>query len=233
MVVIGSNGPYEKSRIAAGATVTDKPELDAAYGLQSVEDNRRLYAAWAQTYDCDFADHMGYVLPARVADIFATAAGVVKTGCVLDVGAGTGLVGQRLAFHGFTRVDGVDISSEMLAVAASKGCYNSMIEGDLLGCLPIAADTYDFIISAGTFTHGHVGAEALDELLRIARPGAIFCLSINSAHFTTAGFAVAFERLTGGIEGLEFCPVQFYLESATGPHANDHGVIALFSKCMI
>tara|TARA_B100000787_G_scaffold125430_1_gene94656 strand:+ start:204 stop:845 length:642 start_codon:yes stop_codon:yes gene_type:complete len=213
--------------------MTKKPELDTAYSLKSPEDNKRLYAKWAQTYDHEFADHMGYALPARVADTFVSVVGSGKIGRVLDVGAGTGLVGQRLAAHGVARVDALDISVEMLAVAASKGCYNAMIEGDLMGCLPIAADTYDFIISAGTFTHGHVDAAALHELLRITKPGALFCLSINSAYFVPSGFGAAFERLAGRIHDLELRPVQFYLEVATGPHAKDHGVIALFRKSVI
>jgi predicted TPR repeat methyltransferase len=213
--------------------MTKKPELDTAYSLKSPEDSKRLYAKWAQTYDREFADHMGYALPSRVADTFVSVVGSEKIGRVLDVGAGTGLVGQRLAAHGLARVDALDISVEMLAVAASKGCYNAMIEGDLLRCLPIAEDTYDFIISAGTFTHGHVDAAALDELLRITKPGALFCLSINSAYFVLAGFEAAFARLAGRIHDLELRPVQFYLEGATGPHAKDHGVIALFRKSVI
>jgi predicted TPR repeat methyltransferase len=213
--------------------MTKKPELDTAYSLKSPEDSKRLYAKWAQTYDREFADHMGYALPSRVADTFVSVVGSEKIGRVLDVGAGTGLVGQRLAAHGLVRIDALDISVEMLAVAASKGCYNAMIEGDLMGCLPIAADTYDFIISAGTFTHGHVDAAALDELLRITKPGALFCLSINSAYFVLAGFEAAFARLAGRIHDLELRPVQFYLEGATGPHAKDHGVIALFRKSVI
>jgi predicted TPR repeat methyltransferase len=213
--------------------MTKKPELDTAYSLKSPEDNKRLYAKWAQTYDHEFADHMGYALPSRVADTFVSVVGSEKIGRVLDVGAGTGLVGQRLAAHGLARIDALDISVEMLAVAASKGCYNAMIEGDLMGCLPIAADTYDFIISAGTFTHGHVDAAALDELLRITKPGALFCLSINSAYFVPAGFEGAFEGLAGRIQNLELRPVQFYLEEVSGPHAKDHGVIALFRKSVI
>jgi len=78
-----------------------------------------------------------------------------------------------------------------------------------------------------------VDAEALDELLRITKPGALFCLSINSVYFVLAGFEAAFARLAGRIHDLELRPVQFYLEGATGPHAKDHGVIALFRKSVI
>ena len=213
--------------------MTEKPELNAAYSLKSPEDNKRLYAKWAETYDFEFADHLGYALPARVANTFVSVLGCERKGRVLDVGAGTGLVGQRLAVHGFKKIDALDISIEMLAVAATKACYDALIEGDLSAKLVIASNMYDFVISAGTFTHGHVGAAALDELLRIAKPGALFCISINSAYFGPAGFEAAFKRLASRIEDLELRPVKFYLEGAIGPHAKDHGVVVLFRKSMI
>ena len=112
--------------------MTDKPALDAAYALQSPEDNRRLYAEWAESYDRDFADNMGYVLPIFVADTFVKSSGRAHFDRILDVGAGTGLVGNRLAYHSIHSIDGLDISAEMLAVAFAKGCYKKMIEGNLL-----------------------------------------------------------------------------------------------------
>ena len=65
----------------------DKPNLDLAYALETVQDNRELYASWACDYDKDFASAMDYILPNQVAQIFLNMGG---TGPVLDVGAGTG-----------------------------------------------------------------------------------------------------------------------------------------------
>ena len=50
-------------------------------------------------------------------------------------------------------------------------------------------------MSAGTFTHGHVGADAFDELLRITKPGGLFVLSINSKFFVKAGFKEKFLKI--------------------------------------
>ena len=68
----------------------NKPNLNLAYSLETVQDNRKLYAAWANDYEDDFASALDYVLPNRVAQIFLDMGG---TGPVLDVGAGTGLAG--------------------------------------------------------------------------------------------------------------------------------------------
>ena len=202
-----------------------KPSLDAAYALQSPDDNRLLYADWAKTYDRDFAENMGYALPIRVADAFAAKLNGSQNGRILDVGAGTGLVGQRLNSHDYSNIDGLDISPEMLEVARAKGCYENMIEGDLLSRLLIPDNTYNYIISAGTFTHGHVGASALDELLRISKPGALFCIAINSTYFSSTGFEKKFHQLSKKITQLEFITVQIYFE---GDHTDGEGVVAIF-----
>ena len=74
---------------------------------------------------------------------------------------------------------GIDISSEMLHQAKLKKCYSSLIEADVTSKIPLKDNSIGAVVSAGTFTHGHVGPDAFDELLRIVRPGGLFVLSIN------------------------------------------------------
>ena len=100
-------------------------ELDAVYALQTADDNRRHYDGWAETYDSDFVADMDYRLPERVAAAFAAAQ---PDGPVLDVGAGTGLVGVALTELGIGPVDGTDISPGMLAAAAKKGVYARLFD---------------------------------------------------------------------------------------------------------
>lgn len=100
--------------------MAEKPDkLDDAYALKTPEDSRRLYADWAASYDAEFAEATGYRLPEAVAAAFAALGG---GGPVLDVGAGTGLVAERLSLRGLGPIDGTDISHEMLNVASAKGC---------------------------------------------------------------------------------------------------------------
>ena len=44
--------------------------LEAAYALETPDDNRRLYRSWASTYDQDFIDATGYVYARHVAEVF-------------------------------------------------------------------------------------------------------------------------------------------------------------------
>jgi predicted TPR repeat methyltransferase len=204
-----------------------KPDLDAAYGLKSPEDSVRLYRDWAETYDVEFAAAKDYLLPEATAAAFAEAGGA---GPVLDVGAGTGLLGAALAARGIGPIDGLDISEEMLKAARRKGVYRALSRADLTRPLPIAANSYAGITSSGTFTHGHVGPEALDGLLAVAAAGALFALSINSGVYATQGFAAKFDALGAAISGLELLEVPIYGARSAADHAGDRALIARFRK---
>ena len=204
-----------------------KPDLENAYALGSLDDTKRLYAEWAEAYDQNFAEEMDFVLPGEVAKTYAATGAM---GPVLDFGCGTGLVGQALSGLGVTQIDGADLSPEMLAVARRKGVYRHLIAGNVLDGYEPPQGPYAGIVSSGTFTNGHVGPEAIDELLRLAAPGAQFALSINGQHFSNAGFGAKFEALSGRIQGLTLPELRFYGPGNTGPHKDDTGVIALFRK---
>ena len=205
-----------------------KPDLDAAYGLQTPEDSKKLYADWAKTYDDGFVAGTDYRLPQLVALILTEV--IEGQGPVLDVGAGTGQVAQHFPLRGSVAMDALDISPDMLAVATRKGLYRSCIIGDLTGRLDIPDDTYGALVSSGTFTHGHVGPDALEELLRIARRGAVFVLAVNAAHFEARGFAAKFAQLATRITDLDQRMVNIYGPDAPEAHRDDQAQVAVFRK---
>lgn len=205
-----------------------KPDLHAAYALKSPEDHKRLYAEWAGDYDEGFAALEDYQLHINTARAFVGAGG---QGPVLDVGAGTGLCGAVLGGLGVGPIDATDISAEMLDQAMRKDIYRDAIEANLNQGIPVPPDTYAGIVSSGTFTHGHLGPEALTALLRVARPGAQFALSINASHFDAQGFAATLGKLEQGqIENLTLTETRIYGDLAAGPNKDDTAVIALFEK---
>ena len=200
--------------------------LTAAYSISGPEDCLRVYGKWAETYDSGFALDMDYQLPAHVASAFLAAGG---EGPVLDVGAGTGLLAVALSNLGFTEeIDGLDLSPSMLARAGEKGIYRSLVQADITRPLP-RNGAYQGVVSSGTFTHGHVGPEALPHLFATALPEAVFALSINAGVWRNAGF----ERALMGMPGLKLTEVPVYGEAAAqqgAAHAGDRAVIAVFRR---
>ena len=200
------------------AIMSDPDDLNRAYALQTPDDSRRLYADWAATYDTDFVAERGYVLHIAVADAFAQAGGA---GPVLDLGAGTGGCGLALARHGIDPLHATDIAPEMLEQAAAKEIYARCFEGDILAGLDAPEASYRGLVSAGTFTCGHVGPQGLDEIARLLAPGGLAVISVRDVHFEAEGFAAKIAKMTGDLT-LENKPlVRIYAEGRDGENAND------------
>ncbi len=151
--------------------------LGAVYAADSADEVARSYDAWAETYEADMAK-AGYRHPAVCLALFARH---LPRGAapVLDAGCGTGLLGGWLGLVGYPEVDGLDLSDGMLAVAGRKKCYRTLHKLALGSPLPFADGAYSGIVSAGVFTTGHVGAEALDELARICRAGGVLVVTVK------------------------------------------------------
>lgn len=208
--------------------MNDEPDLDKAYALKTPDDNIELYRDWAATYDSDFAEDTGYQLPHHVARFFIEYGD--PSAPVLDVGAGTGLVADCLNGNRSVTMDALDISKAMLDKAAAKGLYRKTIVADLTKPLDLADESYGAVVSAGTFTHGHVGPDALDELLRIAKRDALFVISVNSKHYVSQGFEAKFQTLKPTITDFSMRTVPIYSNHSDPNHKNDEGHIVVFRK---
>ena len=97
--------------------------LENAYKLATPDDNKIYYDEFADTYDSDFADVLGWHYPKAIAAIYRDHA--TKDDLpIADIGCGTGFVAQALA-RPSQDIDGIDISAEMLRMAKSKGQSNT------------------------------------------------------------------------------------------------------------
>ncbi len=208
--------------------------LKAAYAVKSPDDNRELYAKWAATYE-KFLDDNRYVYARQVAEMF-TERSAVEGEPVLDAGCGTGRVGWELSRLGISPVDGIDISPEMLAEAGTMTgpdgapSYRRLLEADLTGSIDLGTDSYSGLVSSGAFTHGHLGPDALAELLRVVRPGSVGVIGVNSSIFESNGFKTRLERYAAdGVIGDLEAQLRKVYEDADNSNANHFAYIAAFT----
>lgn len=150
--------------------------LDSAYGQTSPEQLRDFYDDWAGSYDAEVGEN-GYVTPRRVAE--AMAAHIDLAQPVLDYGCGTGLSGLALRAAGFTKIDGMDPSEEMLAGARARQIYRRLDIMDLANPTPIPSDTYDVIACIGVISTGAAPPETLHMVIEALRGGGYLSLSYN------------------------------------------------------
>jgi SAM-dependent methyltransferase len=204
-----------------------KEILENAYKLQTPDDNVAYYDEFAATYDSDFAQNMGYNYPRAIADIYAEISDS-RDVPIADVGCGTGLVAEELRVSQNT-IDGFDISPEMLRVAKTKTLYRALYEADLTGRLDAFPNDYGAVVSAGTFTHGHLGPGALENLLTMGRPRSLFVIGINKAHYKALNFGGMIAELREGskIQQAELHEIPMYSKT-DHEHGSDVAMVLTF-----
>jgi predicted TPR repeat methyltransferase len=143
--------------------------VERARGLAGVDAAAELYREWAPTYDDDVFGRLGFIGSARIAELLAGAL-PDRDQPVVDLGCGTGAVGRRLVELGVTTVDGIDLSPAMIELAERTGAYRRLTVGDLHALPGELNARYAASVSAGTFTSGHVGADAVPRLIELLRP---------------------------------------------------------------
>jgi ubiquinone/menaquinone biosynthesis C-methylase UbiE len=160
---------------------------------QNEDDLMNVYQKWAADYDDDNDNLLGTVSQPMSVQILQE---YVKNKelKIIDVGCGTGLVGRELERAGFVNFDGIDISKEMIDIAKRRG-YSNLFIGSLNNKLPFTDGEYDAAFCVGVFTHGHIGSDRLDELVRIVKPGGIICFTINEGVYASYGFNSKIKRL--------------------------------------
>lgn len=112
-----------------------------------------LFDQYAPRFEQSLVRTLGYRGPQLIMDALR-AAGFTRAGHALDLGCGTGLMGEYLR-PVCDRLDGNDLSARMLAEARRKGVYDRLEKADIAR-LDIGAERYDLIVAADVFTY--VGA---------------------------------------------------------------------------
>ena len=146
-----------------------------------------IYKNWASDYESDVINLAGYVGHLITSELLLNYLRNTES-TVLDAGCGTGLVGEILYKNNFRNIYGVDFSQEMLNIAHQKNIYQSLKLVDLTKKLDYENDSFDAIICAGTFTCGHVGPEALREMVRITKQGGYICFTVRKQEWEASPY---------------------------------------------
>ena len=146
-----------------------------------------IYKNWAKKYEDDVINLAGYVGHLITSELLLSYLSNTQTK-ILDAGCGTGLVGEILNKNSFQNLIGVDFSQEMLNIAKQKNVYQSLDLVDLTKKLDYEDNLFDAVICAGTFTCGHVGPDALREMVRITKQGGYICFTVRKQEWEASPY---------------------------------------------
>jgi predicted TPR repeat methyltransferase len=117
---------------------------------------------------------------------------------VLDMGCGTGLVGQYLGEFGFKKIDGVDASGGMLEKAKEKNCYRDLDEL-FLGVpetFPLKYhNKYDVVTASGILADNHLDCPVFEEMLLALKTGGIVTFTSRIEYLVTYGYGAYMDKL--------------------------------------
>lgn len=145
---------------------------------------RWLFDGYAANFERDLVDNLGYRIPeATEAAVSRRWGGPPATPerAALDLGCGTGLVGQAIAPY-VAVLDGVDIAPRMIDEAARKGVYSRLATEDVVAfCRAAAPASYDLVTAADVFIYVGALDGIFPEIARILRPGGVSVFSVESS----------------------------------------------------
>jgi predicted TPR repeat methyltransferase len=139
-----------------------------------------LFDMYAETFDRDLVDNLNYQSPRLLAQLIARTVPADARIDILDIGCGTGLMGEGLRPLKRT-LTGVDLSPNMLEQAQRRGIYDRLIERDIAAFLDTQTDQFDLTVSTDVFIYIGDLAGIFAGVRRALRSDGLFCFSVEAA----------------------------------------------------
>jgi len=162
------------------------PRLSRNYRDHTSETQRETYRQWADTYDQELLEEFGYRAPHAAVEHLLNIV-PKRDSQILDMGCGTGIVGELLHVAGYREIDGLDLSPEMLAKAKERKVYRKLGEADLFADLSLTPE-YDAVICVGVFSHGQSHPFDLARLFSALKPEGRVIATVNGKGWLELGW---------------------------------------------
>lgn len=102
---------------------------------------------------------------------------------ILDAGAGRGSTASYLRSLGYNNIDALTVSKERLDRAERSGLYRNFLFTALKAESTLyATGAFDAMICADGVFPDEVDPDAMDEMLRLVKPGSVFVVDVAFLH---------------------------------------------------
>jgi predicted TPR repeat methyltransferase len=139
----------------------------------------RLFDDYAWRFDKHLTDNLGYRAPALIAEALSAIAPGRRFASALDLGCGTGLMGEPLRAR-VGRLAGVDLSAAMIAKARGRGIYDELIIGDAVAPMRERPSALDLIAAADALVYIGDLAPLFDAVARTLTSDGLFAFSVET-----------------------------------------------------
>jgi predicted TPR repeat methyltransferase len=111
-----------------------------------------LFDDYSETFEKVLTVDLEYTAPHQIAELLCSNQNKIENLSVLDLGCGTGLVGNEIKKM-CSYLVGVDVSNSMLNKAKKKAIYDDLIYGDITDYLKATNLNFDYFIASDVFVY--------------------------------------------------------------------------------
>ena len=145
-----------------------------------------LFDRFAPDFDDQLTGELEYQVPRILAetakDYSSSAKGELD---ILDLGCGTGLCGVAVKDLA-KRIDGVDLSGEMLKLARKRRVYKTLTKLEVVAYMDKTRRSYDLVLGADVFVYFGLLDELFASVADVLKPGGLAIFSLEA--YQEAGF---------------------------------------------
>jgi predicted TPR repeat methyltransferase len=132
------------------------------------------------SFDQHLVETLNYLVPEKLYEAVLAARPAAAALDVIDLGCGTGLVGQK--FRGVAcRLTGIDISARMIQWAKGRKIYDQLVRGDYVHYLSARRAPCDLVLAADVFIYAGDLVAIFQAVARLLRPDGLFAFSLEVA----------------------------------------------------
>jgi predicted TPR repeat methyltransferase len=183
-------GRVDEAKQAYHAALRINPTLEEArYNLAALGDIPpppctpgpyllRLFDSYAPSFDQELVDALDYHVPEKLHEAVLAARPGASALDVIDLGCGTGLVGQH--FRGVAgQLTGIDVSPRMIQCAERRNVYDQLILDDYVRYLSARQEPCDLVLAADVFIYAGDLVAVFQTAARLLRPGGLIGFSLE------------------------------------------------------
>ena len=137
-----------------------------------------LFDEYAPRFEHELVVDLGYAVPPVLGRIVAAELDGRRAGRAIDLGCGTGLMGVELRPF-VDRLEGIDLSTRMLAEARGKGIYDRLEQGEVVGVLAGRCNDVDLLTAADVLIYCGPLVPILTAAYGALTPGGLFGFSLE------------------------------------------------------
>ena len=152
---------------------------------------QQMYDQFAATFEANLIGDLKYRGPEGLLQAMQGVIGERRQFTILDIGCGSGLAG--VCFKPLAAgLVGIDLSSEMLALARARDIYDRLEVSEITEWLTRSTETFDLIISCDCLIYFGDLAQVVKPAARLLRPGGILGITLERGdrhpyHLTDSG----------------------------------------------